>query len=245
VVHFFERDCSVQRRHQTLIEESPSPVLKPAIRRRLGEAAVKGASRIDYRGLGTMEFLLDDAGHFYFMEMNTRLQVEHCVTEMVTGEDLVKLQIRLAAGEPLPVKQSEVVQRGHAIECRINAEDPRLGFRPSPGTASFFYPPGGPGVRMDTHVYAGYAIPPHYDSLIGKLITHGRSREEAIARMRRALDELVVEGVATTVPFHRAVMDDPAFLAGEYDTGLAEGVVARLVEDAKREAATSESGPAA
>jgi len=245
VVHFYERDCSVQRRHQKLIEESPSPVLKPALRRRLGEAAVKGATRIGYRSLGTMEFLLDADGHFYFMEMNTRLQVEHGVTELVTGEDLVKLQIRLAAGEALGVKQSEIVLTGHAIECRINAEDPRVGFRPSPGTASYFYPPGGPGVRMDTHVYPGYAIPPQYDSLIGKIVAHGRSREEAIARMRRALDELVVEGVATTAPFHREVMRDPAFLAGEYDTGFAEKIVARLVEEAKREARPAESGPAA
>jgi acetyl-CoA carboxylase biotin carboxylase subunit len=245
VVHFYERDCSVQRRHQKLIEESPSPVLRPALRRRLGEAAVKGAARIGYRSLGTMEFLLDAEGHFYFMEMNTRLQVEHGVTEMVTGEDLVKLQIQLAAGEPLAMKQSEILLTGHAIECRINAEDPRLGFRPSPGTASYFYPPGGPGVRMDTHVYPGYAIPPQYDSLIGKVLAYGRSREEAIARMRRALDELVVEGIATTVPFHREVMRDPDFLSGAYDTGFAEKIVALLVEEAKHEARPAESGPAA
>jgi acetyl-CoA carboxylase, biotin carboxylase subunit len=241
VVHFFERDCSVQRRHQKLIEEAPSPRLKPALRRRLGDAAVRGAARIGYRSLGTMEFLLDGAGHFYFMEMNTRLQVEHGVSEMVTGEDLVKLQILLAAGEPLPAKQSEIVLSGHAIECRINAEDPLLGFRPSPGTATYFYPPGGPGVRMDTHVYPGYTIPPQYDSLLGKVLAHGRTREEALARMRGALDELLVEGIATTVPFHRAVLRDPDFLAGEYDTGLAEKVVARLLEEAKRETRPAES----
>jgi acetyl-CoA carboxylase biotin carboxylase subunit len=245
VVHYYERDCSVQRRHQKLIEESPSPVLRPALRRRLGDAAVKGAARIGYRGLGTMEFLLDSGGRFYFMEMNTRLQVEHGVTELVTGEDLVKLQIALAAGEPLPTKQSEIALTGHAIECRINAEDPLLGFRPSPGTVSYFYPPGGPGVRVDTHVYPGYAIPPQYDSLMGKVMAYGRSREEALARMRRALDELLIEGVATTIPFHREVMRDPEFLAGEYDTGFAEKVVTRLVEQTKREPHPAESGPAA
>ncbi len=237
VVHFWERDCSVQRRHQKLIEESPSPALKDSTRRKLGEAAVRGAERLGYSSLGTMEFLLDAAGRFYFMEMNTRLQVEHGVTEAVTGHDLVKLQIELAQGEPLPMRQSGIRSTGHAIECRINAEDPQLGFRPSPGQITYFYPPGGPGVRVDTHVYPGYTIPQYYDSLIGKIITHGRTRTEAIQRMKRALDELIIEGVATTVPFHRRVMEAEAFLSGTYDTGFAETIVALLIEDMRREAA--------
>lgn len=232
VVHFGERDCSVQRRHQKLIEEAPSPAIDATLRRRLGEAAVRGAAGIGYRSLGTMEFLLDVDGQAYFMEMNTRLQVEHGVTEEVTGVDLVKLQILLALGERLPLRQEEIRISGHALECRINAEDPLKDFRPSPGEVSYFYAPGGPGVRVDTHVYTGYAIPPYYDSLIAKIVAREGTREAAIARMRRALDELVVEGVATTAPFHRHVMRDEVFLGGRYDTGFAEQAVAALVERA-------------
>ncbi|MCK4412135.1 MAG: acetyl-CoA carboxylase biotin carboxylase subunit [Candidatus Eisenbacteria sp.] len=220
VVHFWERDCSVQRRHQKLIEEAPSPALDEATRRMLGETATRGAREVGYRSLGTMEFLLDDEGQFYFMEMNTRLQVEHGVTEEVTGEDLVKLQIRLAQGEPLPKAQEEIRLAGHAIECRINAEDPAAGFRAAPGPVDYFYSPGGPGVRVDTHLYPGYSIPPHYDSLIAKIVTRGCDRNEAIARMRRALSELVVEGVATTAGFHQVVMADESFCRGVYNTGF-------------------------
>ena len=232
VVHFFERDCSIQRRHQKLVEECPSPALDDATRRKLGEDAARGASEVGYRSLGTVEFLLDADGSFYFMEMNTRLQVEHPVTEAVTGWDLVKLQILLAAGEPLPMRQEEIGITGWALECRINAEDPEKAFRPSPGTVTYFYPPGGLGVRMDTHVYPGYVIPPHYDSLIGKLITHGRNREEAIRRMARALDELVVEGVNTTAAFHSSVLRDPHFFSGRYDTGFADQLLGSLQKDA-------------
>jgi acetyl-CoA carboxylase, biotin carboxylase subunit len=227
VVHFCERDCSIQRRHQKLIEESPSPALDEETRLRLGSEAVRGAERIGYRSLGTMEFLLDADGHYYFMEMNTRLQVEHPVTEAVTGHDLVKLQIMLAAGEPLPMRQEEIRLTGHAIECRINAEDPDHGFRPCPGHVRFFHPPGGPGVRMDTHVYAGYTISPHYDSLLGKLITHGHDRAEAIQRMQRSLEELIVEGVATTASFQAAVMAHPDFQRGRYTTHFVEQFLGR------------------
>ncbi|MCK4303187.1 MAG: acetyl-CoA carboxylase biotin carboxylase subunit [Candidatus Eisenbacteria sp.] len=222
VVHFFERDCSVQRRHQKLVEESPSPALDEATRRKLGAQAVRGAAHVGYSSLGTMEFLLDEDGSFYFMEMNTRLQVEHPVTEEVTGWDLVKLQIELAAGEPLPMRQEEIRLNGAALECRINAEDPAKGFRPCPGEITYFYQPGGGGVRMDTHIYPGYRIPPFYDSLLGKLIAHGRSRREVIARMERALDELVLDGVSTTVPFHKRVLKDARFLRGNYNTGFVE-----------------------
>lgn len=225
IVHFFERDCSIQRRHQKLVEESPSPALDDATRRRLGEDAARGAADIGYRSLGTMEFLLDADGRFYFMEMNTRLQVEHPVTEAVTGWDLVKLQITLATGEPLPMEQEDIHLTGAAIECRINAEDPDHDFRPSPGSIKYFYPPGGPGVRLDTHIYPGFAISPFYDSLIGKLITHGRDRSEAIARMRRALEEMVIDGITTTAPFHAGVMTDPLFISGKYDTSFAEQIL--------------------
>ena len=229
VVHFYERDCSIQRRHQKLVEESPSPVLDDETRRRLGAIAARGAAGIGYRSLGTMEFLLDASGDFYFMEMNTRLQVEHGVSEEVTGWDLVKLQIALAAGEPLPMRQEEIQLRAHAIECRINAEDPLRGFAPSPGTVSYYYPPGGPGVRVDTHIFPGYVIPPYYDSLIGKLVASGRTRTEAIGRMRGALAELLIEGIATTIPFHRQVMSDAGFVRGVYDTGSAERIVAQIL----------------
>ncbi len=222
VVHLFERDCSVQRRHQKLLEEAPSPALDDDLRARMGEAAVRGAKAIDYVGAGTIEMLLNDDGSFYFMEMNTRIQVEHPVTEVCTGFDLVKEQIRAAAGLPLSIPDHPIQLRGHAIECRINAEDPARNFAPSPGTISVFHPPGGPGVRIDTHVYAGYRVPPFYDSLLAKLIVHASTREEAIARMRHSLAGFVIEGVHTTIPFLLQVMDHPTFVAGEVDTKFLE-----------------------
>src|SRR5690606_6311550 len=219
VVHLGERDCSIQRRHQKLIEESPSPALTPELRKAMGEAAVRGASAIGYVSAGTIEFLLDEDGSFYFMEMNTRIQVEHPVTEMVTGVDLIKEQIRIAAGEPMSVPDGEALElRGHAIECRINAEDPARNFQPSPGTISIFHPPGGPGVRVDTHAYGGYRVPRHYDSLIGKLVVHGNTREEALARTRLALESFIIEGVQTTIPFRLELIQDPEFVAGDVDT---------------------------
>ncbi len=222
VVHLGERDCSIQRRHQKLIEESPSPVMTPELRAQMGEAATRGAKEIGYVSAGTVEFLLDSRGDFHFMEMNTRIQVEHPVTELVTGVDLVKEQIRIAAGEPIQFAQGDVTLRGHALECRINAEDPERGFAPCPGTVTDFYVPGGPGIRVDTHVYAGYRIPPYYDSMIAKLLAYGNTRAEAIARMRRALGEFVITGVATTIPFHSEMMTDPDFCAGRFDTGTLE-----------------------
>jgi acetyl-CoA carboxylase, biotin carboxylase subunit len=226
VIHLGERDCSIQRRHQKLIEEAPSPALTPELRERMGEAAVRGAKSIDYVGAGTMEFLLDEDGSFYFMEMNTRIQVEHPVTEMCTGYDLIKEQIRAASGLPLSIVEGPVELRGHAIECRINAENPERNFAPSPGTITTFHPPGGPGVRLDTHVYTGYRVPPFYDSLLAKLIVHGSTREEALARMRIALATFVVEGVHTTIPFLGEVMDHPSFMAGDVDTKFLERLFA-------------------
>jgi acetyl-CoA carboxylase, biotin carboxylase subunit len=222
VVHLNERDCSVQRRHQKLIEEAPSPALTDEIRAAMGDAAVRGAQAIDYVGAGTIEFLLDEDGSFYFMEMNTRIQVEHPVTEMCTGFDLIKEQIRAAAGLELSVPPGEIQLRGHAIECRINAEDPDRGFAPSPGTVHTFHAPGGMGVRVDSHVYSGYRVPPFYDSLLAKLIVHAHTREEAIARMRQALSSFVVEGVHTTIPFLLKVMEHPDFMAGRIDTKFLE-----------------------
>lgn len=222
VVHLGERDCSIQRRHQKLIEESPSPAVTPDLRDRMGSAAVKGARRIGYVSAGTIEFLLDSDGAFYFMEMNTRIQVEHPVTELVTGVDLVKEQIKIAAGEAMTLSQDRLELRGHAIECRINAEDPERDFAPRPGTVTEFYVPGGPGIRVDTHVYSGYKIPPYYDSMIAKLLAYGNTREEAVARMRRALDEFVIAGVPTTIPFHIKMMNDADFLSGRFDTGTLE-----------------------
>ncbi|HEX5829949.1 MAG TPA: acetyl-CoA carboxylase biotin carboxylase subunit, partial [Gemmatimonadaceae bacterium] len=210
VIHLGERDCSVQRRHQKLIEEAPSPALTPELREAMGDAAVRGAKAIEYVGAGTIEMLLDEDGSFYFMEMNTRIQVEHPVTEMLTGVDLVKEQIRVAAGEPLSVTELPAL-RGHVIECRINAEDPARNFQPSPGRITTYHPPGGPGVRIDTHIYAGYTVPPYYDSLLAKLIVQGRDRQEALRRMQMALDSLIVEGVTTTAPFLRRVMENPRF----------------------------------
>jgi acetyl-CoA carboxylase biotin carboxylase subunit len=220
VIHLGERECSIQRRHQKLIEESPSPALGPALRGRMGDAAVKLCKSVGYENAGTIEFLLDHDGSFYFMEMNTRIQVEHPVTEMVTGVDLVKWQIRVAAGERLAVPNG-LKPRGHAIECRINAEDPET-FAPSPGRLSTFHLPGGPGVRVDTHGYESYVIPPYYDSLVAKLIAHGGSREEAMARMARALDFFVVEGIKTSIPLHRRILQDSRFRAGELSTRFME-----------------------
>jgi acetyl-CoA carboxylase biotin carboxylase subunit len=220
VIHLGERDCSVQRRHQKLIEESPSPALTPDLRARMGASAVALAAAIDYAGAGTIEFLLDEDGSFYFMEMNTRIQVEHPVTEMVTGHDLVKEQIRVAAGAPLSFGETPLI--GHAIEVRINAEDPYRNFQPFPGLITAYHPPGGPGVRVDTHVYAGYTVPPYYDSLLAKLIVHGRDRAEALARMGQALDSFILEGVKTTIPFLARVIRHPDFVSGRIDTKFLE-----------------------
>ncbi len=219
LIHLGERDCSIQRRHQKLIEESPSPAITPETRQAMGEAAILAGRAIDYSNAGTVEFLLAESGDFFFMEMNTRIQVEHPVTEMVTGVDLVKEQIRSAAGERIggPPKLS-----GHAIECRINAEDPAHDFRPSPGRITAFHAPGGPGIRIDTHVYAGYSVPPFYDSLLGKLIAYGSTREEALGRAYQALEEFIIEGVKTTIPFLREVLRHPEFVAGNVDTHFLE-----------------------
>jgi acetyl-CoA carboxylase biotin carboxylase subunit len=222
LVHLGERECSVQRNHQKLIEEAPSPLLTEEQRGRIGALAVRGAQSIGYRGAGTMEFLFDQDGSFYFMEMNTRIQVEHPVTEEVTGLDLVKEQILVAAGERLSIRQEDVRWEGHAFECRINAEDHEHGFRPSPGTITYFYRPGGPGLRMDSHVYAGYTVPPYYDSMIGKLIARGKDRPEALRRMEIALEELIVEGIKTTIHFHLLAVRDPAFQRGDLDTHFVE-----------------------
>lgn len=211
-VYLGDRDCSMQRRHQKIIEEAPSPLLSPRIRDRIGERCAEACRKIKYRGAGTFEFLYEN-GEFYFIEMNTRLQVEHTVTEMITGIDLVQQQIFVAAGEKLKFRQKDIVLRGHAIECRINAEDP-YNFVPSPGKLTTFHMPGGPGVRIDTHVYAGYTVPPHYDSMICKLITHGATREQAIARMRIALSEMLVDGIKTNIPLHADLMADAAFHLG-------------------------------
>jgi acetyl-CoA carboxylase, biotin carboxylase subunit len=220
-IHLGERDCSIQRRHQKLLEEAPSPALTPELREQMGAAAVEACKRVGYSSAGTIEFLLDEQGNFYFMEMNTRIQVEHPVTEMITLADIVRNQILVAEGQPLWYKQSDVLFVGHAIECRINAEDPRT-FAPSPGLITGYNAPGGPGVRLDTAAYAGYKVPPYYDSLIAKLIVHARTREVAIARMRRALEVMVVEGIKTTIPLHREIMEDAHFRAGEYSTKFME-----------------------
>jgi acetyl-CoA carboxylase biotin carboxylase subunit len=232
VVHLGERDCSVQRRHQKLIEESPSPALTVELRRQMGEAAVRLAANIGYQGAGTIEFLLDSDGSFYFMEMNTRIQVEHPVTEMVTSFDLVKDQIRIAAGEELSFKGNGEYLRGHAIECRINAEDPYRNFQPSPGLITAYHPPGGPGVRVDTHVYAGYTVPPYYDSLLAKVIVHGNDRHEALLRMGQALDSFILEGPTTTIPFLARVIRSPGFVAGQVDTRYLERESHLLTPDA-------------
>ncbi len=221
-IHLGERDCSIQRRNQKLLEEAPSPALDPELRAKMGEAAVKAAQFINYSGVGTIEFLLDKSGDFYFMEMNTRIQVEHPITEMITGTDLINEQIRVAQGERLKLTQDQVVLRGHAIECRINAEDPDHDFRPAPGRISGYLPPGGPGVRIDSHVYTDYQIPPYYDSLIGKLIVWGPDRKTAINRMKRALRECAITGLPTTISFHQKVMEHPKFLQGDVYTSFVQ-----------------------
>ncbi|MBF2035863.1 MAG: acetyl-CoA carboxylase biotin carboxylase subunit [Leptolyngbyaceae cyanobacterium T60_A2020_046] len=225
VVHLGERDCSIQRRHQKLLEEAPSPALTDDLRQKMGDAAVRAAKSINYVGAGTVEFLLDAYGNFYFMEMNTRIQVEHPVTEMITGLDLIAEQIRIAQGDRLSVSQREIQLRGHAIECRINAEDPSHNFRPAPGRISGYLAPGGMGVRMDSHVYTDYEIPPYYDSLIGKLIVWGPNRAIAISRMKRALRECAITGLPTTIPFHQLVLDHPQFIAGEVYTNFVNQVL--------------------
>jgi len=225
-IHLGERECSIQRRHQKLLEEAPSPVLTAELRKTMGEAAVAACKKLGYSSAGTVEFLLDNNGKFYFMEMNTRIQVEHPVTEMVTLADIVRNQIRIAEGVPLGYSQDELLIVGHAIECRINAENPET-FAPSPGKISAFNLPGGPGVRVDTYVYSGYTVPSFYDSLIAKVIVHARTRELAIARMKRALEAMVIEGIKTTIPLHLKIMDDPRFRAGEISTSFMEYFLAR------------------
>ncbi len=224
VIHLGERDCSIQRRHQKLIEEAPCPVLTPETRKKMGECAVAAAKTVGYTSVGTMEFLLDQQGNFYFMEMNTRVQVEHPVTEMITGIDIIKEQIRSAAGFPLRFKQEDIKINGHAIECRINAEHP-FKFTPSPGKIDGYHPPGGLGVRVDSAVYDQYTVLPHYDSMIAKLIVHADTREEAIRRMARALDEYIIEGIKTTIAFHQKIMDNKDFIEGNVDTGFLERLV--------------------
>ncbi|BFH61682.1 acetyl-CoA carboxylase biotin carboxylase subunit [Paenibacillus azoreducens] len=221
-VHLGERDCSVQRRRQKLVEESPCPVLTQEVRERMGEAAVRAAKAVDYSGAGTLEFLLGPDGQFYFMEMNTRIQVEHPVTEMVTGVDLIKEMISVAEGNPLSFSQGDIVINGSSIECRINAEDPDRNFMPAPGKIEFYLPPGGPGVRVDSAAYQGYSIPPFYDSMIAKLIVWAPTREEAIAKMKRALSEFAVEGIHTTIPFHLKLMEHPVFNRGDFDIKFLE-----------------------
>lgn len=222
VIHLGERECSVQRRHQKLIEESPSPAVDDALRKKMGDAAVNGAREVNYRNAGTIEYLLDKDKNFYFMEMNTRIQVEHPVTEMVYGVDLIKEQIRIAAGEPISPEVLAAKPQWHAIECRINAEDPENKFMPSPTLITAFHVPGGVGIRVDTHVYAGYEIPMYYDSLLAKMISWGRTREEAIGRMKRGIEECVIEGPKTTLPFHLQVLKDERFAKGDYDTSFIE-----------------------
>jgi acetyl-CoA carboxylase biotin carboxylase subunit len=221
VCHLSERDCSIQRRHQKLVEESPSPFMTPELRKRMGEAAIKAASAINYESVGTIEFLVDKHRNFYFMEMNTRIQVEHCVTEEVVNFDLIKEQIKIAAGDPISGNNYEPV--GHAIECRINAEDPYNDFRPSPGRITVLHQPGGHGIRVDSHAYAGYTIPPYYDSMIAKIIAVARTREEAINTMHRALSEYVIEGIKTTIPFHLQLMKDERFRSGDFNTKFLDG----------------------
>jgi acetyl-CoA carboxylase biotin carboxylase subunit len=232
-IHLGERECTIQRRHQKLLEEAPSPVLTPELRARMGEAAVSACKRIGYSSAGTFEFLLDEDGSFYFMEMNTRIQVEHPVTEMVTLADIVRNQIRIAEGEPLGYDQSDVIIVGHSIECRINAENPDTG-APSPGTITACNLPGGPGVRVDTHIYPGYFVPPFYDSMIAKLIVHARTRELAIARMRRALEAMVIEGIKTTIPLHLKIMNNAKFQAGDFSTKFMEELASNDIKEEAR-----------
>ncbi|MGQ9602953.1 MAG: acetyl-CoA carboxylase biotin carboxylase subunit [bacterium] len=235
-IYLGERDCSIQRKHQKLIEEAPSPAVDEGLRRKLGEAALKGCIAVGYENAGTIEFLMDSQGRFYFIEMNTRVQVEHPVTEMVTGVDIVKEQIRIAAGQPLSVRQEDVKINGHAVECRINAEDPDRNFMSSPGKIEALHIPGGPGIRVDTHIYAQYVIPSYYDSLLAKIVAHGNNRHVAVARLLRALDEFVVEGVKTTIPFHRKAVSHELFKRGDFDTGFVNLILgvdeeSNLIED--------------
>jgi acetyl-CoA carboxylase biotin carboxylase subunit len=218
--HLSERDCSIQRRHQKLVEETPSPFINEALREKMGHAAITGAASIGYEGVGTVEFLVDSQDQFYFMEMNTRIQVEHPITEEVTNIDLIKQQINIAQGARLAHKN--YYPQGHAIECRINAEGPFKDFRPSPGTITYLHIPGGIGIRVDAHIYTGYTIPPYYDSMIAKLIARGKDREEALVRMKRALEEFVIEGIKTTIPFHLQLLEDKNFRAGKFTTHFLE-----------------------
>jgi len=224
VIHLGERDCSVQRRHQKLIEEAPSPVVTEKFRKRLGELAVRAAKALKYKNVGTIEFIVDQEQNIYFMEMNTRVQVEHTVTEELTGVDIIKEQIKIAAGFPLTYKQSQIKPSGHSIECRINAEDPET-FIPSPGRLTLFTPPGGPGVRVDTAAYTGWVVPSHYDSMIAKLVVHAKNREDAIAKMKMALDMFIIEGIRTTIPFHKKVLNHPDFIKGNFGTDFVERMV--------------------
>jgi len=233
VVHLGERDCSIQRRHQKLLEEAPSPAIDAKTRAEMGAAAVRAAKAINYEGAGTCEFLLDHDGRWYFMEMNTRIQVEHCVTEMISNVDLVREQIMVASGEKLDFTQDDIVLRGHAIECRINAENPAKDFMPNPGKITGYVTPGGFGVRVDSHAYQEYQIPPYYDSMIGKLICWGRTRNEARRRMYRALKEYVVTGVETTIPFHQEIVEDPVFISGQFNTGFIEDFYKRTGKEKK------------
>jgi len=238
IIHLGERDCSIQRRNQKIVEETPSPLIENKhkdLRKKMGKAAIRLAEMAHYTSAGTVEFIVDDGGNFYFLEVNKRIQVEHPITEEVTGIDLVKQQILIAMGEPLKISQSDVTFKGHAIECRINAEDPFDDFRPSPGRIEMYYSPGGRGVRVDSHAYAGYVIPPHYDSLIGKLITYGKDRRDAMDKMSRALGEYMITGVKTTIPFEQAILQDPNFRRGVYSTAFIEqllgGARRELIED--------------
>ena len=224
VIHFGERDCSLQRRHQKLVEEAPSPALDAETRAAIGERAARAVAALGYRGAGTIEFLYENNA-FYFIEMNTRIQVEHPVTEMITGIDLVREQIRIAAGAPLDLKQHDIPLRGHAIECRITAEDPDT-FAPRPGAVTDYHPPGGLGVRVDSALYAGYTVPPFYDSMVAKLVVHGSSREECLMRLKRSLEEFVIDGIPTTLPLHRRIVEAPDFQAGRYDIHWLETFVA-------------------
>lgn len=237
VVHFGERDCTIQRRHQKLIEECPSPVVTPELRAIMGRTAVRGASTINYLGAGTMEFLVDKDQNFYFMEMNTRIQVEHPITEEATDFDLVKEQILTAAGEKLQIRQEDIILKWHAIECRINAEDPEKDFRPTPGEVTSFHVPGGRGIRVDTAAYARYVIPPYYDSMIAKLIVRAETRQKAIGKMKFALDEFIVEGVPTTIEYHKKILNHPDFMSGEFDTGF----IQKLGEEEKKPVETTKT----
>jgi len=230
IIHLGERDCSIQRRHQKLIEETPSPLIETkfkGLRKAMGKAAIRIAEAAQYNNAGTVEFIVDDHGNFYFLEVNKRIQVEHPVTEEVTGVDLIKQQILIAMGEPLKISQGDIHMRGHAIECRINAEDPYDEFRPSPGRIEMYFPPGGHGVRVDSHVYAGYTIPSHYDSMIGKIVASGKDRKEALDRMSRALSEYMITGIKTTAPFEQTILQDPDFRRGVYSTGFIEQLMRR------------------